>query len=54
MIDIGELVAQHLGTALDPYPRKPGIAFVEAEYGGKDPAPNPFANLARLPKDQKD
>jgi uncharacterized metal-binding protein YceD (DUF177 family) len=54
MIDIGELVAQHLGASLDPFPRKPGLAYVEVEYGGKDSAPNPFAKLAQLPKDQKD
>ena len=36
IIDLGELVSQHLGINLDPYPRKPGLAFVEAEYGGKD------------------
>jgi uncharacterized metal-binding protein YceD (DUF177 family) len=27
-IDLGELVAQHLSLALDPYPRAPGAAFV--------------------------
>src|ERR1700722_14501141 len=46
VIDLGELVAQHRGAALDPYPRKPGVAFVEAEYGGKGPDGNPFAKLA--------
>src|ERR1700689_5361300 len=51
VIDLGGLVAQNLGIALDPYPRKPGIAFVEAEYGGEE-AVNPFAKLAEL-KDKK-
>ncbi len=27
VIDIGELTAQHLSLALDPYPRAPGVAF---------------------------
>ena len=54
MIDIGELAAQHLGAALDPFPRKPGLAFVQVEYGAKDEPPNPFAKLAQLSKDRKD
>ncbi|MBI3419993.1 MAG: DUF177 domain-containing protein [Proteobacteria bacterium] len=46
-IDLGELAAQHLSLALDPYPRKPGAVFkpppgIKAE-GEK---PNPFAVLA--------
>jgi len=49
VIDLGELVAQNLGIALDPYPRKPGIAFVEAEYGN-DGGTNPFAKLVELKK----
>jgi uncharacterized metal-binding protein YceD (DUF177 family) len=47
VIDLGELVAQNLGIALDPYPRKPGLAYVEAEYGDAIVA-NPFAKLAEL------
>ena len=53
VIDLGEMVAQHLGAALDPYPRKPGVAFVEAEYGAEAAAPNPFAKLAELKKKPK-
>lgn len=30
-IDIGELVAQHLSLALDPYPRHPGLSFSHIE-----------------------
>lgn len=56
-IDIGELTAQHLSLALDPYPRAPGVAFEGLdEHGEEDddaasaePAtPNPFAALAKL------
>ncbi|QQP88738.1 DUF177 domain-containing protein [Skermanella sp. TT6] len=55
-IDIGELTAQHLSLALDPYPRRPGIAFEDhiedapAEGGDEVPAerPNPFLTLAKL------
>ncbi len=50
IIDLGELVAQYLGTSLDPYPRKPGIAYVEVQYGTPDEKPNPFAELAKLKK----
>src|SRR3984885_3586694 len=50
IIDLGELVAQHLGIALDPYPRKPGIAYVEAQYGDEAKIINQFAKLADLGK----
>ena len=53
IIDIGELVAQHLSLALDPYPRKEGASFAEIddpyEEDAEQPAkPNPFAKLASL------
>ncbi|HYE52641.1 MAG TPA: DUF177 domain-containing protein [Azospirillaceae bacterium] len=35
-IDLGELVAQHLSLALDPYPRKPGITFSHIEDPGEE------------------
>ena len=50
IIDLGELMAQYLGTSLDPYPRKPGAAFVEAQYGGGEVL-SPFA--AALKKAEK-
>jgi uncharacterized metal-binding protein YceD (DUF177 family) len=53
-IDLGELVAQNLGIALDPYPRKPGVGFVEAAYGDAKAAPGPLAQLVNLPKKPKD
>jgi uncharacterized metal-binding protein YceD (DUF177 family) len=54
IIDLGELAAQHLGVALDPYPRKPGAAFGEAEYGDNQKRENPFIRLAELAKKPKD
>jgi uncharacterized metal-binding protein YceD (DUF177 family) len=48
VIDLGELVAQHLGLALDPYPRKEGLPPVEAEFGDKPLESSPFAKLAAL------
>lgn len=54
-IDIGELVAQHLSLALDPYPRKPGVAFEEIddpyEPEPEEEKPNPFAKLASLKRE---
>jgi uncharacterized metal-binding protein YceD (DUF177 family) len=53
-IDVGEVVAEHLALALDPFPRKPGIEF----QGGEDSAPleekkpSPFAALAQLRKNK--
>ncbi len=43
-IDLGEAAAEQLALALDPYPRKPGVALPEA---GEAPAASPFAALAR-------
>lgn len=52
-IDLGELVSQNLGVMIDPYPRKPGLAYVEAAYGDKEPAKGPLAQLANWPKKPK-
>jgi uncharacterized metal-binding protein YceD (DUF177 family) len=53
-VDLGELVAQHLSVALDPYPRKEAAAPLEWDAGGPESAANegdrPFAVLARLRK----
>lgn len=62
-IDLGELVAQNLSLALDPYPRKDGVEFTPIlEDVGPDtlsltedappepPRQNPFAALSRLKK----
>lgn len=52
IIDIGELTAQHLSLALDPYPRKDGASFEDIVEPEEEPVeadkPNPFAELARL------
>jgi len=52
-IDVGEAVAEQLALALDPYPRKPGVAFEEAapaEAAASQERPNPFAALEKLKK----
>lgn len=49
-VDAGAVVAEFLALGLDPYPRKPGVAFkgvVEMDDAGA----SPFAALARLRKD---
>lgn len=53
-IDVGEAVAEHVALALEPFPRKPGIAF---EGAGDAPdeeekKPSPFAVLAQLRKNK--
>lgn len=48
-VDIGELVAQQLSLAIDPYPRAPGVEFESREYGaGEEGGETPFAVLERL------
>lgn len=50
-IELGEAVAEELGLALDPFPRKPGAEFRSAEEG--EPRGNPFASLAKLKEKPK-
>lgn len=52
-IDIGEVVAEELALALDPYPRAPGQAFAEPEDPGRERPDSPFAALAALKKGPK-
>lgn len=62
-IDIGELVAQNLSLALDPYPRRDGVEFtpiledvgpdtlsLTGDEPAEPPRQNPFAALSRLKK----
>lgn len=56
-IDIGEVVAEHLALALDPFPRAPGASFAP-EVGASDDSgdadkPSPFAALAALKKKER-
>jgi uncharacterized metal-binding protein YceD (DUF177 family) len=47
-IDLGALAAEFFALGLDPYPRKPGVAFEQSAESG--PADSPFAALARRAK----
>ncbi len=53
-LDLGEVAAEQLALALNPYPRAPGASLPEldgdgpAEGDGAAPAPNPFGALAKL------
>jgi uncharacterized metal-binding protein YceD (DUF177 family) len=56
MIDLGEVAAEQLGLAIDPYPRKPG-AEIPAQWAGEpaaepepEPKVNPFSALEKLTK----
>lgn len=46
MIDVGEVLAEELGLALDPYPRLPGASLDMA--AADEPEPNPFERLREL------
>lgn len=49
MVDLGAVATEFLFLGIDPYPRKPGVAFDAPTTG--DPAGHPFAALAVLKKD---
>ncbi len=58
VIDIGELVAESLALALDPWPKKPGTTWVdyhsgeeEGDRGQDDGRKSPFAALEKLRRD---
>lgn len=46
-IDLGQLATEFLVLGIDPYPRKPGVAFVPPETP-MDPDEHPFAALRAL------
>ena len=56
-IDLGEIVAQHLGVALNPYPRAPVAEIPDAYQEDGDETPdlqkNPFLALAALKKNRE-
>jgi hypothetical protein len=54
VIDIGELVAQNFGIALDPYPRTPGVALKETVFGAAVTPPGALAKLAEWAKKPKE
>ncbi len=47
-IDLGEAAAEQLALALDPYPRKPGVALPGEPEDEAPEGASPFAVLARL------
>jgi hypothetical protein len=50
IVDLGEVVAEQLALALDPYPRLPDavVELPDDPVEEAEPRPNPFAALARL------
>lgn len=53
-IDLGEIAAEQLSLALDPYPRAEGAELERGAWGGaeEEERPKPFAGLAALRKDK--
>ena len=49
-IDLGALAAEFLALALDPYPRKPGVAFEEILPQATEDRESPFAILRKWDK----
>lgn len=49
-IDVGAIVAEIVAMVLDPYPRKPGVAFADHVEGNAEEVskPSPFAVLKSL------
>lgn len=49
-IDVGEVVAAHLGLAFDPYPRRSGVVFggVQSKPEDEDSGASPFEALQDL------
>lgn len=47
VIDLGQLALEFLILGIDPYPRKPGVAFIPPE-NPEDPDEHPFAALKAL------
>lgn len=48
-VDLGLIATEFFILGIDPYPRKPGVAF-DAPKAAADPADHPFARLAELQK----
>jgi hypothetical protein len=49
-IDLGVVTLEFLALSLDPYPRKPGVAF--SEPAPETPAESPFAALLQLKRSE--
>ncbi len=47
-IDLGALASEFLALGLDPYPRKPGVAFEPPRSQDEDKADTPFGVLRKL------
>ena len=52
-IDIGEVVAEHLGLAVEPYPRRPGAVFTGMETSADEngAGESPFAVLRDIDRE---
>ena len=53
VVDLGTLASEHLTLGLDPYPKKPGVSFVEPAPSAVEPEASPFAALKSLQRDPR-
>ncbi|WP_417684244.1 YceD family protein [Roseibium sp.] len=56
ILDLGAVICEQLALVIDPFPKKPGVTFEAAVSGDEEedePAPSPFAALAKLKEDPK-
>jgi hypothetical protein len=51
-IDLGAIASEFLTLSLDPYPRKPGVAFEPPPAHDNGPVASPFSALANPKKDK--
>ncbi|WP_428687440.1 YceD family protein [Roseibium sp.] len=62
VLDLGAVICEELALSLDPFPRKPGVAFEGGdgndadieEEGGEETRPSPFAALQALKEKEGD
>lgn len=52
-MELGELVAQHLSLALDPYPRKPGAELPAEVVPPAEPERRPLAEVVKLAQNRR-
>ena len=47
-VDVGEAIIQHLAVEIEPFPRSPGVPYLDVTSNEIDKLNRPFAGLSRL------